>query len=212
MKKKKVEILLTDLKGFKDPRPELEQYSTPPGIASDILNIVLLDSDGKTVIADLGSGTGMLSIAAALNGFEVHSVEKDSKAVETMRMNIGSIKVETGKDLDITIHEKDVEHFNRKVDKVVMNPPFGLQEENNNLKFLKKAFNISKEVFALLHSSNNKKQETREFLTKFANFHKFNTRILKTYDFGIPGKMSFHEKEEKDVKVDLYYFKEQKVE
>jgi len=55
--------------GFEDPRAPLEQYRTPPELAAHLVHLADLrdDVDGRTVL-DLGCGTGMLALGAALRG------------------------------------------------------------------------------------------------------------------------------------------------
>jgi len=55
--------------GFDDPNVDLEQYRTPPELAAHLIHTADLqgDIDGRTVI-DLGCGTGMLALGAALRG------------------------------------------------------------------------------------------------------------------------------------------------
>ena len=51
---------------FDEPIPELEQYSTPPDIAFEIIKKVNSSGNLSGKVVDLGSGTGRLAIAAAL--------------------------------------------------------------------------------------------------------------------------------------------------
>ena len=69
MKKKDLEIALEKVRPFTDPDPGLEQYPTPATIAADIVFSAYAagDIEGMKVL-DLGCGTGMFSIAAALMG------------------------------------------------------------------------------------------------------------------------------------------------
>lgn len=75
MQKTELQIFLSKLKGFENPKPKLEQYQTSPEIASDMLNQAKLIG-GENMI-DLGAGTGILTIGAALLGFKAIGYEKD---------------------------------------------------------------------------------------------------------------------------------------
>lgn len=68
MNLKKLQSALEDLETFEDPNIELEQYTTSPLIAASVLHtaqMVYGDIKGKYV-ADLGCGSGVLCIGAAL--------------------------------------------------------------------------------------------------------------------------------------------------
>ena len=67
--KKDLEIILSTLKGFERPKPELEQYTTPSSLAAELLWQAYIDGniEGKIVV-DLGCGTGILALGAAILG------------------------------------------------------------------------------------------------------------------------------------------------
>jgi hypothetical protein len=69
MKLKNLEIHLQKVQGFKNPVAGLEQYMTPAPLAARFLFDAFLhgDIEGMKVL-DLGCGTGMLSVGAALLG------------------------------------------------------------------------------------------------------------------------------------------------
>lgn len=126
-RKRHLEMLLERVPGHPDPDPTLEQYLTPPGIAAEVLWAAraMGDIEGKTV-ADLGCGTGILGIGAALLGAEVvYCIDIDSGALEVGRsaaeeLGLGNIKFI---EADIRYHDSLP-----VVDTVVQNPPFGSQE------------------------------------------------------------------------------------
>ncbi|OYR64295.1 RNA methyltransferase, partial [Halorubrum ezzemoulense] len=75
--------------GFERPDAALEQYPTPPELAAHIVHLADLhgDVEGRTVL-DLGAGTGMLALAAALRGPDrVVGLELDGGALATARGN-----------------------------------------------------------------------------------------------------------------------------
>lgn len=70
IKLKNLQSELEDMKTFGNPKIELEQYTTSPHIAASILHtaqFVFNDIRDKTV-ADLGCGSGILSIGAVILG------------------------------------------------------------------------------------------------------------------------------------------------
>ena len=67
---------------FNQPIPELEQYSTPVDIVSEIIKLVSAQGHLSGNVADLGCGTGRLAIGAALLGAKVTGYEIDDNALE----------------------------------------------------------------------------------------------------------------------------------
>lgn len=85
IKLKHLEQYLQTVDDFKEPKVRLEQYQTPPHIASQALYTIqtsYADLEGRLVL-DLGCGPGMLSIGAGLLGADfVLGVEIDAVAAE----------------------------------------------------------------------------------------------------------------------------------
>ena len=89
MKKTALAQQLAVVAGFENPQASLEQYPTPPELAAHLIHVadLLGDVDGRTVI-DLGTGTGMLALGAALRGpTEVVGVDVDGGALRIARQN-----------------------------------------------------------------------------------------------------------------------------
>jgi len=159
MRKKHLAMLLSKLEGFPEPKPELEQYRTPGNVASELLWLAYSAGDiaGK-VVADLGTGTGVLAIGAKLLGAEkVYAVEVDGKALEVARRNAERAGVE------VEFINADVSEFDERVDTVVMNPPFGSQRKHADRPFLLKAFEVADRVYSI-HLA---KPEVRNFIERF---------------------------------------------
>lgn len=200
MRKKHLAMLLSRLEGFPQPKPELEQYRTPGDVAAELLWLAhsFGDMAGKTV-ADLGAGTGVLSIGAALLGAEkVYAVEADEKALEVAKRNARSLGIEE----KIEFINSDVSEFSSRVDTVVMNPPFGSQKKHADRPFLMKAFEVADVVYSI-HLA---KPEVRNFIEKFSADWGFRATRLKTVPFGIPAQFFFHRKRLERILVDLYCF------
>ena len=89
MKLRRLEMELQRLAGFTRPRAALEQYQTPAPLAARLLYHALMKGDiGGKRVCDLGSGTGILAIGAALLGAEsVTGIEADARAVEVADEN-----------------------------------------------------------------------------------------------------------------------------
>ncbi len=153
MKLKQLEMTLQKAKGYAKPRPSLEQYMTPAPLAARMLYHALMkgDIDGKTV-CDLGSGTGVLAIGAALLGAEsVKGVEKDLNAVVVAQENAALFGAEvefiTADVLDKTLMEKI-----GPCDTVIMNPPFGAQKIHADRPFIDLALTAAPVVYSIFNA------------------------------------------------------------
>jgi putative methylase len=210
MKTSQLSILLSHLDGFEDPETALEQYMTPSKVAADLLNQVRLQRQGGSV-TDLGCGTGILTIGAAALGYTATGVEKDGDALDIAHHNLRRAQERLDRELDVTFTESDVQEYDQPSDTVIMNPPFGIQQEDANLIFLEQAFQLTDHTFALLHRSGERQETTRQFIKDFASNQDVTTSILKTYTFRLPATMEFHSREQKRIDVDLYYFRSRAV-
>ncbi|MEM0448805.1 MAG: METTL5 family protein [Methanomassiliicoccales archaeon] len=191
MKKKELEILLEAVQPFQAPNPTSEQYHTPAIIAADMLFTAysLGDIYDKNVI-DLGCGTGMLAIAAALLGARsVKGVERDPSALELAKLNVQKMGV------NVELILSDIQNFQGNTDTVVMNPPFGAQNRHADRPFLDKAMEVAQVAYSLHNAI------TQEFLLRMIQSAGAEVRILKRYKLGIPHTFAFHKRERKDVSV-----------
>ena len=178
---------------FKRPIPELEQYSTPPDIAFEIIKKVNAGGNLSGKIADLGCGTGRLTIAAALLGADVTGFEIDEDSLNIAKEY--SIK----NDLEIKWINQAIEGIDEVFDTVIMNPPFGSQRPGADKIFLEKAMNIAKHIWTI-HLS-----ETRKFIEKIVENN--DCKIVELYEFDYPlrNTMPFHTKDTKVENAILYH-------
>ncbi len=195
LSKKQLEIILQSLEQLPNPRPELEQYSTPSSLAAEILYTALLMGDiEERQIADLGCGAGTFAIGAALLGAsETIGIDIDPKAIVTSWRNASSLKIG-----NIRFYVTDVSEFNEKVYVVFQNPPFGVQRRHADIPFLEKALSISNVVYTI-HKAGNE-----DFITDLA--HKYGgkiTNIIKGM-IKIPRIFEFHRKKWKRVEVSVF--------
>ncbi|ASI99250.1 METTL5 family protein [Thermococcus celer] len=200
MRKKHLAMALSRLEGFRDPKPELEQYRTPGDVAAELLWMAhsLGDIEGK-VIADLGAGTGVLTIGACLLGAgRVYAVEVDGAAIEVLRRNVEAAGV--GECVEVV--NSDVSEFSGRAEVVVMNPPFGAQNPHADRPFLIKAFEISDVVYSI-HLA---KPEVRRFIENFVKDFNFSITHRVTMPFEIPAQFSFHRKRLERITIDVYRF------
>jgi putative methylase len=146
--------LLGVVAGFEQPDPALEQYHTPPEIAAHLLHVADLqgDVDGHTVV-DLGTGTGMLALGAALRGAErVVGIDVDAGPLATAREN----EQHVGSTTDVDWIQGDgtrppIGGERSEETTVVMNPPFGAQDGNEGADraFLETARSLASVSYSL---------------------------------------------------------------
>ena len=186
MKKKELEILLQKVPLPNKPIPNLEQYMTPAGIAADVIFTAhqFGDIQNKTIL-DLGCGTGIFSVGAALTGAKkVMGIDADKDII--------TIAKEYAKknNLEIEFMAMDVKNVQTKCNTVIMNPPFGAQKSNRKAdrKFIEKGFEISQ----ILYSIHLKK--TIPFLEKMISSLSGNITYRKDYAFPIRWAFEFHDK------------------
>ena len=179
-------------------KSDLEQYSTPSVIAADVLwnANAIGDLEGMKVV-DLGCGTGIFAIGAALMGAaESVGVDVDKDAISIAEAQASKKGIN-----NITrFVTSDIADFTESADTVIQNPPFGAQKAKRkeaDRMFMVKALEIAPVVYSF-HM-----QETEEFVVNF--FKKEGATISHRfqYTFPIPRTYDFHRKEKVFVKVVL---------
>jgi len=135
MKLRQLEMELQRCRGFEKPRVSMEQYQTPAPLAARLLYDAFLkgDIEGKSIV-DLGCGTGILSIGAALLGARtVTAIDADNDAIRIARKNAELFGVDITfviVDLKNTPSINSLKTDIGPCDTVIMNPPFGAQKQN----------------------------------------------------------------------------------
>ncbi len=203
IKKKKLEIKLEKIPSHPDPKPELEQYSTPSPIATDILYNAYLNTDilEKRVL-DFGCGTGIFSLGAALLGAEkVIGIDIDMEAIEVAK-NIAK-KWGIGEKLEFQV--MDITKFKGEGDTVLMNPPFGSQNKGADIPFLNKAFRSACKIYSL-HN-----EKTKDYIKEYIKDKGFHIFWEKRYMLGIDRIFNFHTNESKDIHAILFAAEKLKV-
>ncbi|XP_017872909.1 PREDICTED: methyltransferase-like protein 5 [Drosophila arizonae] len=140
LKLKKLEEYLQCVDGFEKPKLLLEQYPTPPHIAACITHCMQEqydDIEGK-LVADLGSGCGMLSIGATLLGALLTiGFELDDAAVNTFRQNVLDMELPNVDCIRADVLQVPNGKWDKAFDTVVMNPPFGTKHNAGmDMRFL----------------------------------------------------------------------------
>jgi len=186
-------IILSKLKNFENPKLREEQYSTDSESAASLLwDLHMKGRITGKVIADLGAGTGILGLGAALLGAKkVYLVEKDPDAAKLAKDNLDDLK--TKYELkSVEIINSDISDFHKKdlavgmVDMVLMNPPFGTKTKHADKMFLEKAFKIAGEIYSFHKSS------TSEFIIKFCADNGFAAEKYMNIQFPIKASHRFH--------------------
>lgn len=86
MRQRNLEIQLERVAGFNSPSTYLEQYSTPATLAAELVFFAFMRNDLVDPVYDLGCGTGIIAIAAALMGAEkVVGFDIDKSALYTAK-------------------------------------------------------------------------------------------------------------------------------
>ena len=199
--RKQLEMLLQQVESFQEPKPELEQYPITPQGASMILTVIAntYDDIQDKMLADLGCGTGVLAIGAALLGAkEVIGVEIDQRQLEIAAKNAQKLNV-----IDkIRWIKSDIHDIALKVDVVIQNPPFGVQRADHGMDivFLKKALESAKIIYSL-HKSGEK---TQVYLRKFIQNQGAILDTIVPLQINLPHLYKFHRKKNYPVQIDLY--------
>jgi putative methylase len=201
MKLKNLEMALQRLAGFSWPRAALEQYQTPAPLAARLLYHALMKGDiGEHPVADLGSGTGVLAIGAALLGAgPVTGVEIDEKAVTVAKENARLL------DADVEFMVADVKDPSLpgrigSCDTVIMNPPFGAQNIHADRPFIDLALTLAPVTYSIFNAG------SIQFVTAY-------TEDRATVDekiggaFPIRRTFAFHTKDVQEIGVEIVRLK-----
>jgi putative methylase len=153
MRLKQLEMTLQRLAGFSRPRAALEQYQTPAPLAARLLYHALMkgDIEGKRV-SDLGCGTGVLAIGAALLGAaSVTGVDIDEEALAIARGNADLLGTDV-RFLAADLREGRCRERIGICDTVVMNPPFGAQKAHADRPFIECALAVAGVTYSIFNA------------------------------------------------------------
>ncbi|MFV9629978.1 MAG: METTL5 family protein [Methanosarcinales archaeon] len=191
MRQRNLEIQLERVAGFNSPSTYLEQYSTPATLAAELVFFAFMRNDLIDPVYDLGCGTGIIAIAAALMGAEkVVGFDIDKNALYTAKKNA------LGLHTNIDFVCCRVEDVPGKVHTVIMNPPFGAQIKGSDRPFLRKALDIADVIYSIHNTG------SYDFIKKFID----PAVITDRYNVGFPIKRTFkfHKKDMEVVNVEIY--------
>ena len=209
MKLRKLEMALEKIEGFETPNIHYEQYKTPAVVAAPFLHMAFMSGEieGKTVY-DLGCGTGMLSIGAAMLGAkEVIGFDIDQNAIADAEKNTQRMTdeiEEKGMNESVQFVLSDVADISKMIesetlkhaDTVIMNPPFGAQEKGNDRPFLDAAVAAGNIVYSIHNKG------SRAFIEKYIKPAVITDCFIT--DFPIRKTYDFHKKEIQSIDVEIY--------
>ncbi len=176
--KKKLEILLEELRVPDSLDSRLEQYFTDSSLASSILFYAFYRGDIKNrTVADLGSGNGIFAYGSAFLGAQqVYAVELDPGLSSVIEDNCSYLNVE--------VLNQDVSQFQKPVDTIIMNPPFGSVVSHADRPFLETAIRSAKMIYSVHNEKSYK--FVRDFYFKHAMIiseYKIDILLKKAYDY-----------------------------
>ncbi|MFB6070881.1 MAG: METTL5 family protein [Halanaeroarchaeum sp.] len=199
MHKRELERRLSALEGFEEPSADREQYRTPSPIAAHVVHLAGLHDDLTGTVVDLGAGTGVLAIGAALAGADrVVGVEIDPSAIHVARANEEAV----GPPVAIDWIRGDGERPPVCLDSatVLTNPPFGAQRGRRHADrgFLGAAADVATVSYSIHNGG------SRSFVESFAA--DAGGTITHAYEatFTLPRQFDHHEEDERTLETEVF--------
>lgn len=162
--KRALELRLSTVAGFDPPRVELEQYPTPADLAAHLVHLAHISGDLDATVLDLGTGTGMLALGAALCGPErVVGLDRDPAALAIAHENERRVDLAGRVDWVLGDATRPPLCPDEGVT-VLMNPPFGAQRGNVHAdrRFLERVADLAAVSYSVHNAG------SREFVESFA--------------------------------------------
>jgi putative methylase len=193
VKKSQLERILQSLEAVPSPRPDIEQYPTPAGIAAEVAYIAHGKGDlAGCRVLDAGCGNGVLAIAAKILGAaECVGVDIDPMAIQVAERNARRAHV------DVEWRHGDVASVAAPFDTVLMNPPFGSQTRHADLPFLDHAMSVARVVYSFHNGV------TKDFLARRVQARGGHVTDRVSYEFPLPRSFRFHRDEMRRIQVVL---------
>ncbi len=199
--KKSLEIFLSKVPMFNEPKEFLEQYVTPSHIAAEILWFAYMSNEvsGKVVL-DFGCGTGVFTAGSSFLGASYAvCVDIDYEALKIARDFLDK-NVNQPYDL-VATDLRSSTPFRESDCTVLMNPPFGVKSKGADLDFLKSAVMTCHTIYSIHKVS----EGFVKLLEKFCKENSLKCEVLKTFHYPIKATLSKHMK--KVVYVDVALIK-----
>ena len=197
--KRALERTLSRVRGFERPRVELEQYSTPAGIAAQIVHLADLQGDLEGCVVDPGTGTGMFALGAALRAPErVIGLDRDADALVRAREN--ERRIDPPRGIEWLLGDGGRPPLCLSDATVLMNPPFGAQRGRRGAdrRFLEGALEFADVIYSIHNEG------SREFVESFVADN--GGRVTHAYElaFNLENRFEFHEEERRTVHAECY--------
>lgn len=143
MKLKELEYHLSSIVPFQQPNYNLEQYPTSAHLAARVMHVAdqTFDDIEDKAVGDFGCGTGMFAIASQILGAEYSlGLDIDPNALEIALKNQAEFETEVD---FLNCDLRNIDSTKKRLDTVIMNPPFGTRVKGIDIVFLKKALEIA---------------------------------------------------------------------
>lgn len=192
---------LYGLAGFESPRIDLEQYPTPPDLAAHLLHLADLQGDlrDRTVV-DLGTGTGILALAAACRApARVLGIERDPSALAVARDNERT--VDPPRQVDWLLGDATRPPLcPDEPTTVLTNPPFGARSGNEGADraFLESAAALGTVSYSIHNAG------SQSFVESFAADNGGQVTHAFRAEFEVDRLYDHHERETAEIAVDVF--------
>ncbi|PSP81399.1 RNA methyltransferase [Halobacteriales archaeon QS_1_68_20] len=200
MDKRRLERRLSDLAGFESPRADLEQYPTPAWLAAHLVHLADLQGDvGDRTVVDLGTGTGILALAATTRRpGGVLAVERDPGALAVARENERAFDPPVA--IDWMLGDATRLPLKLRGATVLMNPPFGAQTGNEGAD---RAFlATAAELAAVSYSIHN--EGSWEFVASFAGDNGGEVTQAFAAELAVDRQFEFHDSDREELPVEVF--------
>lgn len=190
---------LGQLDDFEEPRVDLEQYATPATLAAQLIHLADLRGDLDRPVVDLGCGTGVLAIGAALRGApRVAGIDRDSAALSTARLNERAS--DTPVDVDWLLADATRPPLAVATATILMNPPFGAQRTNRHADrgFLGAAAGLATVSYSVHNAG------SRGFIDAFVEDHGGAVTEAFSTVLELDRRFAFHTEERERIDVEIY--------
>lgn len=197
--RRSLERRLETLAGFDDPRLDLEQYLTPAAIAAHVVHLAGLRGDLGRIVVDLGAGTGILALGAAVRGAEpVLGIERDANAIAIAREN--ERLVDPPAPVQWIMSDATRVPLCCRDATVLMNPPFGAQAGavHADREFLATAAEIAAVSYSIHNAG------SREFVEAFAGDRGGRVTEAFTARIDLPRQFDFHEEARTEIAAEVF--------